>query len=118
MRPFSLPPPPPVLTPSCSLRGCYIYSGGLCSTVMGPNSNSGWDPADNAQRFPRIYSATDGLRTTDEDEDCTFVVWKKKAEQLRLDKSGNLRVFRARSKVSFLLGSSEGGGELMGMRVD
>lgn len=78
---------------------------------MGPNSSSGWDSADNQQRFPRIYSATDGLRTTDEDEDCTFVVWKKKAEHLRLGKAGNLRVFRARSKVSFVGGEGEGGAD-------
>lgn len=85
-----------------NLRGCYVYSGRLCQSVLDPNSSgTGWDPASSRQQFPRIYSSTDGLRTSDEDEDCTLVVFKRKHQSAGLGRKGKLTVFRARSKVRF-----------------
>lgn len=91
------------------LRDCYVYSGTLAGHLNAPTASTGeWDPADETQhQFPRCYPGMDGLRTADERDDCTFVVFKIKHSESGNDcklgkkgKSTDARVFRTRSKVS------------------
>lgn len=84
------------------LRGCFVYCGRLASALLSPNTATSWDPADAQPQFPRIYGS-DGLTSTDHDEDCTLVLFKKKAEMRGLGKEGTVTVFRARSMVSYFL---------------
>jgi len=88
------------------LRDCYIYSGSLASHLLAPSKGaSTWDPADeSAHQLPRYYSSSDGLRTADDVEDCTFAVVRVKHSRSgkldKLDKKADeARVYRARSKV-------------------
>lgn len=91
------------------LRDCYVYSGALTDHLNEPTTGTGvWDPADESEhQFPRCYPGMDGLRTADERDDCTFVVFKIKHSKSGIDcklgkkgKSTDARVFRTRSKVS------------------
>ncbi|GAA5987003.1 hypothetical protein JCM10908_000988 [Rhodotorula pacifica] len=90
------------------LRDCYVYSGTLADHLNAPTATTGeWDPADETEhQFPRCYPTTDGLRTSDERDDCTFVIYKIKHSKSGVDcklgqkgKSKNARVFRTRSKI-------------------
>jgi hypothetical protein len=93
-----------------SLRGCYVYSGRLATSLLAQQSNGTWDPADYQQKFPRIYTSSDGLRVSDEEEDCTLVVFKRSSGgEGRFGKSGQTRILRARSMVSgfALVGSGQ-----------
>lgn len=89
-----------------SLRDCYVYSGSLTSGFLAGSTNTAaWEPANgNQHRFPRCYMATDGLRTVDDEEDCTFVIVRTKhggdGKNKKLNQKGVVRVYRARSKVS------------------
>jgi len=89
-----------------SLRDCYVYSGSLTSSFLAGSTNTAaWEPANgNQHRFPRCYTATDGLRTVDDEEDCTFVIVRTKhggdGKNKKLNQKGVVRVYRARSKVS------------------
>lgn len=82
-----------------SLRDCYVYSGGLAFSVLGPDSSgTHWNPADyKQQHFPRLYD--DGLMSSDTYEDCSFVIWKKERASQGLGQNSSVRVFRARTKV-------------------
>lgn len=83
-----------------SLRGCYVYSGRLASHMLSAHTSSTWDPADPQGKFPRIYPQ-DQLRVTDDEEDCTLVVFKRPfGGGGRFGKAGKSIVLRARSKVS------------------
>lgn len=90
------------------LRDCYVYSGTLAGHLNAPTASTGeWDPADETQhQFPRCYPGMDGLRTADERDDCTFVVFKIKHSESGTDcklgkkgKSTDARVYRTRSKL-------------------
>ncbi|GAA5865964.1 hypothetical protein JCM3774_005540 [Rhodotorula dairenensis] len=90
------------------LRDCYVYSGTLTDHLNELSTGTGvWDPADESEhQFPRCYPGTDGLRTADERDDCTFVVFKikhsKSGNDCKLGKKGkstDARVFRTRSKL-------------------
>ncbi|BGP39255.1 hypothetical protein JCM10449v2_003193 [Rhodotorula kratochvilovae] len=88
------------------LRDCYIYSGSLASHLLAPSKGTTtWDPADeSAHQFPRYYASTDGLRTADDVEDCTFVVLRIKHSRSGRDeklgmKASEARVYRTRSKL-------------------
>lgn len=85
-----------------NLRDCYVYSGQLVDDDLGPNtSGTTWDPASDGQaRFARIYSGSDGLRTSDSDGDCCLVIFKKTGDRTRLGRRGKTFVLKARSKVS------------------
>lgn len=91
---------------SLSLRGCYVYSGALTTSLLATsNSSSTWDPADSQGKFPRMYEG-DGLRVKDEEEDCTLVIFKRPyGGSGRFGKQGKTRVLRARSMVSGRLGA-------------
>ncbi|GAA6010006.1 hypothetical protein JCM11491_005826 [Sporobolomyces phaffii] len=88
-----------------SLRDCYVYSGSLTSSFLAGSTNTAaWEPANgNQHRFPRCYTATDGLRTVDDEEDCTFVIVRTKhggdGKNKKLNQKGVVRVYRARSKL-------------------
>ncbi|GAA5872147.1 hypothetical protein JCM1840_006333 [Sporobolomyces johnsonii] len=88
-----------------SLRDCYCYSGSLTAALLrGTTNTTAWDPANTTQHhFPRCYTTTDGLRTTDDDEDCTFVILRMKhgghGGGKTFGQKGVARVYRARSKV-------------------
>ncbi|GAA6058879.1 hypothetical protein JCM10212_002823 [Sporobolomyces blumeae] len=88
-----------------SLRDCYVYSGSLTSAFLAGSTNTAaWEPANgNQHRFPRCYTATDGLRTVDDEEDCTFVIVRTKhggdGKHKKLNSKGVVRVYRARSKL-------------------
>ncbi|GAA5883845.1 hypothetical protein JCM16303_007411 [Sporobolomyces ruberrimus] len=88
-----------------SLRDCYVYSGSLTSGFLAGSTNTAaWEPANgNQHRFPRCYMATDGLRTVDDEEDCTFVIVRTKhggdGKNKKLNQKGVVRVYRARSKL-------------------
>ncbi|GAA5937484.1 Spo71p [Sporobolomyces koalae] len=88
-----------------SLRDCYVYSGSLTSSSLAGSTNTAaWEPANgNQHRFPRCYSTTDGLRTVDDEEDCTFVIVRTKhggdGKNKQLNQKGAVRVYRARSKL-------------------
>ncbi|KPV77586.1 uncharacterized protein RHOBADRAFT_51419 [Rhodotorula graminis WP1] len=89
-----------------TLRDCYIYSGSLASHLLAPSKGaSTWDPADeSAHQLPRYYSSSDGLRTADDVEDCTFAIVRVKHSRSgkldKLDKKvDEARVYRARSKL-------------------
>ncbi|GAA6054384.1 hypothetical protein JCM3770_002230 [Rhodotorula araucariae] len=88
------------------LHDCYIYSGSLASHLLAPSKGTTtWDPADEStHQFPRYYASTDGLRTADDVEDCTFVILRiKHSPSGRDDKLGmkasEARVYRTRSKL-------------------
>ncbi|BGP23981.1 proteophosphoglycan ppg4 [Rhodotorula toruloides] len=88
------------------LRDCYVYSGALASHLLPRLGNTmGWTPGDESEhQFPRCYSASDGLRTADDREDCTFVIVKiKHSKSGKGDKLGmkgvDARVYRTRSKL-------------------
>jgi hypothetical protein len=88
-----------------SLRDAYVYSGSLASSFIPITNPHSWNPGDETEhQFPRCYPGTDGLRTADEAEDCTFVVVRLrhgvsgKNQQLG-QKGHNARVYRTRSKV-------------------
>jgi hypothetical protein len=88
------------------LRDCYVYSGTLASNLLPRLGNTmGWTPGDESEhQFPRCYPSTDGLRTADDREDCTFVIVKiKHSKSGKGDKLGmkgvDARVYRTRSKV-------------------
>ncbi|KAL8290217.1 hypothetical protein RQP46_003156 [Phenoliferia psychrophenolica] len=85
---------------SQNLRGCYVYSGRLSTSPLAAGVATGWKPGDGQSTFPRIY-ASDGLRTSDEDEDCTLIVFKKTADgpNQGLGTKGKVTVFRARSMI-------------------
>lgn len=84
---------------SLSLRGCYVYSGRLAAHLLSPHSGSSWDPADAQHNFPRMYPQ-DKLRVTDDEEDCTLVIFKRPfGGSGRFGKAGRTRVLRARSQV-------------------
>ncbi|GAA5971750.1 hypothetical protein JCM11641_001497 [Rhodosporidiobolus odoratus] len=88
-----------------SLRDCYVYSGSLASNFSSVTNPHNWHPGNEQEhQFPRCYPDTDGLRTADEAEDCTFVVVcmrhggngkLKKFEQ----EATSSRVYRTRSKL-------------------
>ncbi|KAM0745749.1 hypothetical protein T439DRAFT_306612 [Meredithblackwellia eburnea MCA 4105] len=84
---------------SQSLRGCYIYSGRLSAAGVNPAVNN-WTPANGNALFPRIY-ASDGLRTSDEDEDCTLIIFKKGVDgpNQGLGGKGSTTILRARSMI-------------------
>ncbi|GAA5963604.1 hypothetical protein JCM21900_000304 [Sporobolomyces salmonicolor] len=88
-----------------SLRDCYCYSGSLTAALFhGTANTTAWDPANTTQHhFPRCYTTTDGLRTTDDDEDCTFVLLRMRhgghGTAKKFGQKGVARVYRARSKV-------------------
>lgn len=63
-------------------------------------SGENWDPAEGGVKKARIYTAMDGLRTVDEDEDCTVCIWKKGGDKMGLGKKGSVTLFRTRSRVS------------------
>ncbi|BGO90868.1 hypothetical protein NBRC10512_002383 [Rhodotorula toruloides] len=88
------------------LRDCYVYSGALASHLLPRLGNTmGWTPGDETEhQFPRCYPSSDGLRTADDREDCTFVVVKiKHSKSGKGDKLGmkgvDARVYRTRSKL-------------------
>jgi hypothetical protein len=83
-----------------SLENCYVFSGALSQGMLGGGSGERWDPAEGGVRKARIYTATDGLRTVDEDVNCTVCIWKKGGDKMGLGKKGSVTVFRTRSKVS------------------
>ncbi|GAA5975175.1 hypothetical protein JCM5350_000168 [Sporobolomyces pararoseus] len=88
-----------------SLRDCYVYSGSLTAPFLaGSTATAAWEPANgNQHRFPRCYTTTDGLRTVDDEEDCTFVIVRTKhggdGKNKKLNQKGVVRVYRARSKL-------------------
>ena len=88
---------------SLSLRGCYVYSGALTTSLLSDSaSSSTWDPADTQGKFPRMYEG-DGLRVKDDEEDCTLVIFKRPfGGSGRFGKQGTTRVLRARSMVSLI----------------
>ncbi|KAI5475812.1 hypothetical protein MNV49_000823 [Pseudohyphozyma bogoriensis] len=81
-----------------SLNACYVYSGRLASSILSPSVGTSWDIAEGTPQFPRMYEE-DGLRTTDGDEDCTLVLFKKSRESRGLGKKGTILVLRARSML-------------------
>lgn len=93
---------------SLSLRGCYVYSGALTTSLLAQSANSStWDPADTQGKFPRMYEG-DGLRVKDEEEDCTLVIFKRPfGGGGWFGKQGKTRVLRARSMVSDNLEADE-----------
>ncbi|BGP15078.1 hypothetical protein JCM10213v2_003033 [Rhodosporidiobolus nylandii] len=88
-----------------SLRDCYVYSGSLASHFLSAANSHSWDPGNEAgHQFPRCYPATDGLRTADEAEDCTFVVVRIRhggngKNRKLAQKAAGARIYRARSKL-------------------
>ncbi|GAA6037786.1 hypothetical protein JCM8097_005033 [Rhodosporidiobolus ruineniae] len=88
-----------------SLRDCYVYSGSLAAAYLSTSTAARWDPGDESEhQFPRCYPATDGLRTADEAEDCTFIVVRMRGggngKNKRLGQKGRtVRIYRTRSKL-------------------
>ncbi|KAM0788788.1 hypothetical protein ACM66B_002877 [Microbotryomycetes sp. NB124-2] len=82
-----------------SLRGCFVYSGRLTAHLLSPHNISTWDPADSQEKFPRIYPQ-DKLKVTDDEEDCTLVLFKRRnGGGGRFGKGGKTYVLRARSMI-------------------
>jgi hypothetical protein len=82
------------------LRDCYVYSGSLCDDLLANTPGGGrYDPTEGRHKFPRIYQ--DGLLSGDDEEDCTFIIWKKTGvgKGSGLGSKSHRMVFRARSKV-------------------
>ncbi|GAA5822154.1 hypothetical protein JCM11251_004875 [Rhodosporidiobolus azoricus] len=88
-----------------SLRDTYVYSGSLTSPYIPTTNAHSWDPGDESEhQFPRCYPGTDGLRTADDAEDCTFVLVRMRGggsgKNKRLgQKATTVRVYRTRSKL-------------------
>ncbi|GAA5902868.1 hypothetical protein JCM6882_009148 [Rhodosporidiobolus microsporus] len=88
-----------------SLRDTYVYSGSLAAGHLATSTHSQWDPGDETEhQFPRCYPGTDGLRTADEAEDCTFVIVRMRhggnGKDKKLGQKGtSVRVYRTRSKL-------------------
>lgn len=77
------------------LSDSYVISqGALCSEWKVATDDLNYRPGENFG--PRVYE--DGLRSADEDEDCTLVVWKKIGES-ELGRKSKVLVLRARSKM-------------------
>ena len=88
-----------------SLRDCYIYSGTLATSVLGPDtSGSDWRLSNSAENFPRIFE--NGLMSHDSTIDCSFVIWKKLRARGKAGKglgsSSTVRVYRTRNKVGYI----------------
>ncbi|GAA5854689.1 hypothetical protein JCM8547_004941 [Rhodosporidiobolus lusitaniae] len=88
-----------------SLRDVYVYSGSLASSYVAVTNSHNWNPGDESEhQFPRCYPGSDGLRTADEAEDCTFVLVRMKhaasGKNQQLGQKGTtVRVYRTRSKL-------------------
>lgn len=80
-----------------SLRDCYVYSGSVAESVLGPDTSGGEFRPSSEKTFSRIYA--NGIMSSDSLEDSTFVIWKGLAGR-SLSKKSAVRVYRARNMVS------------------
>ncbi|CAG8606842.1 497_t:CDS:2 [Acaulospora morrowiae] len=101
------------------LSNCYVYSGSITEYDLLYSNSSRYSLASSGaeHKLPRIYE--DGMYCYDDEEECTFVIWKGKRtstlefsgekksglfgldvkKKVKLDHPGKTWVFRARSRT-------------------